>query len=103
MFVYDLRLQQPTAITTAALGNFSGTKAQEIVTAKGSVLELLRPDTTTGRVVPVLTHEVFGVVRSLSAFRLTGSSKGNGFWSCVSWALVPDRAGFFFFLFFFVR
>ncbi len=44
--------------------------------ARASVLELLRVDPTTGRVHSVLSREVFGVVRSLQAFRLTGGSKG---------------------------
>ncbi|KAG0000345.1 Splicing factor 3B subunit 3, partial [Modicella reniformis] len=37
--------------------------------------ELLRPDTTTGKVHSILSHDVFVVIRSLAAFRLTGASK----------------------------
>ena len=44
--------------------------------ARGKVLELLRPDPNTGKVYPILTVEVFGIVRSLMPFRLTGGSKG---------------------------
>ncbi|CAO3571904.1 unnamed protein product [Mortierella alpina] len=40
-----------------------------------SRIELLRPDTTTGKVHSILSHDVFGVIRSLAAFRLTGASK----------------------------
>ena len=43
--------------------------------ARGKVLEILRPDQTLGRMVPLLAHEVFGVIRSLASFRLTGGSK----------------------------
>ncbi|KAJ3280450.1 Splicing factor 3B subunit 3 [Borealophlyctis nickersoniae] len=75
MFLYHLTLQPPTAITATAIGNFSGTKQQEIVVARNSVLDLLRHDPNTGKVQTLLSHEVFGVIRSLVAFRLTGGSK----------------------------
>ena len=78
MYLYSVTLQRPTAITFAIQGNFSGTRQQEIVVARGQkVLELLRPDPNTGKIVPVLSVEVFGVIRSLVAFRLTGASKGK--------------------------
>ncbi|XP_065186396.1 splicing factor 3B subunit 3-like [Sycon ciliatum] len=76
MYLYNVTLQRPTTITCAIQGNFTGTKQQEIVVARGQkVLELLRPDPNTGKIVPVLSVEVFGVIRSLVAFRLTGASK----------------------------
>lgn len=53
----------------------SGTKQQEIVVSRGKILELLRPDPNTGKVHTLLTVEVFGVIRSLMAFRLTGGTK----------------------------
>ncbi len=52
-------------------GNFSGPKNQEIVVARGTGIELLRPD-DMGRVVTVCFTPVFAVVRSLLAFRLAG-------------------------------
>ena len=55
---------------------FVGTKMQEIVVSRGKTLELLRPDANTGKVHTLLTVEVFGIVRSLMAFRLTGGTKG---------------------------
>lgn len=54
-----------------------GTKMQEIVVSRGKILELLRPDANTGKVHTLLTVEVFGIVRSLMAFRLTGGTKGG--------------------------
>ncbi|KAG0056642.1 Splicing factor 3B subunit 3 [Gryganskiella cystojenkinii] len=75
MFLYNLTLQAPNAINQAILGNFSGAKPQELIVSHVSRIELLRPDTTTGKVHSVLSHEVFGVIRSLAAFRLTGASK----------------------------
>ena len=77
MFLYNLTLQRATGITHAVHGNFSGTKQQEIVVSRGKIIELLRPDPNTGKVYVQLTVEVFGVVRALMPFRLTGGTKGN--------------------------
>ena len=41
-----------------------------------SVLELLRLDKDTGKVHSVLSSNVFGSIRSVHTFRLTGASKG---------------------------
>ncbi|TPX62142.1 hypothetical protein PhCBS80983_g00623 [Powellomyces hirtus] len=75
MFLYNLTLQQSTAINQAAIGNFAGTKQQEILVARNNVLELLRPDPSTGKVHTLLSHQVFGIIRSIVPFRLTGASK----------------------------
>ena len=56
----------------AIYGNFSAPKVQEIVVARGEVLELLRPD-DNGRVQTVHSTHVFGIIRSLQAFRFPGS------------------------------
>lgn len=77
MFLYNLTLQRATGSTHAIHGSFSGTKQQEIVVARGKVLELLRPDPNTGKVYSILTVEVFGIIRSIMPFRLTGGSKGK--------------------------
>ena len=77
MFLYNLTLQRATGITHAVHGNFSGTKQQEIAVSRGKILELLRPDPNTGKVHTLLTVEIFGVIRSMMGFRLTGGSKGN--------------------------
>lgn len=53
-------------------GNFSAPKAQELVVSRGKVLELLRPN-DTGKLVTIVATEVFGCIRSLAAFRLTGA------------------------------
>lgn len=77
MHLYNLTLQPPSNVNQAVVGQFSGTRQQEIVVAKGTRIELLRPDTTTGKISTVLAHETFGIVRSLAAFRLTGGTKGE--------------------------
>jgi splicing factor 3B subunit 3 len=76
MFMYSLTIQSPTAITQAILGQFAGTKEQQIVTASGSKLTIHRPDPTQGKLTPLYSQDVFGIIRSLAAFRLAGSNKG---------------------------
>jgi len=39
------------------------------------MLELLKPDTNTGKVHSLISQEVFGEIRSLRSFKLTGGSK----------------------------
>ncbi|KAL5333942.1 CPSF A subunit region-domain-containing protein [Aspergillus crustosus] len=75
MFMYSLTIQPSTAITQAILGQFAGTKEQQIVTASGSKLTIHRPDPTQGNVTPLYSQDVFGIIRSLAAFRLAGSNK----------------------------
>ncbi|KAL4908453.1 hypothetical protein BDW74DRAFT_100835 [Aspergillus multicolor] len=75
MFMYSLTIQPPTAITQAILGQFAGTKEQQIVTASGSKLTIHRPDPTQGKVTPLYSQDVFGIIRTLAAFRLAGSNK----------------------------
>ncbi|KAI0916430.1 pre-mRNA-splicing factor rse1 [Taiwanofungus camphoratus] len=75
MHLYNLTLQPPTAITHAVAGNFSGSRQQEIIASRGTRLELLRPDVQSGKVSTVVASDVFGSIRSLAAFRLTGGTK----------------------------
>ncbi|XP_072155255.1 splicing factor 3B subunit 3 isoform X2 [Bemisia tabaci] len=75
MYLYNLTLQRASGITHAVHGNFSGGKVQEILVSRGKSLELLRLDPSSGKVHTLLTVEVFGVIRSLMAFRLTGGTK----------------------------
>ena len=74
MFLYNLTLQTGGGINRAVCGNFSAPKAHEIVVARNKTLELLRPD-QHGKTQVVFTTEVFGIIRSLAAFRLTGATK----------------------------
>ncbi|KAK7390745.1 hypothetical protein VNO78_18794 [Psophocarpus tetragonolobus] len=74
MYLYSLTLQRPTGIICAINGSFSGGKSQEIVVARGKVLDLLRPD-DNGRIQTILSVEIFGAIRSLSQFRLIGAQK----------------------------
>ncbi|OAA73888.1 pre-mRNA splicing factor RSE1 [Cordyceps fumosorosea ARSEF 2679] len=75
MFLYSLTIQPPTNVVQAVLGQFAGTKEQLIITGSGSQLTLLRPDPAQGKVIPLLSHDIFGILRSIAVFRLAGGSK----------------------------
>jgi splicing factor 3B subunit 3 len=76
MHLYNLTILPPSAITCATVGSFSGTRQQDICVSRGGTrLELLRPDPTTGKLSSVVSTEVFGTIRALSSFRLTGGTK----------------------------
>src|SRR5437870_2608005 len=74
MYLYHLTLQRATGIVQAVYGNFSGPKTHEIIVNRGKVLELLRPG-ENGKVQSILSVEIFGVIRSIAPFRLTGGTK----------------------------
>ena len=44
MYLYNLTLSRPGAVQQVVGGSFSAPKQQELVVARGDVLELLRPD-----------------------------------------------------------
>lgn len=81
MYFYNITLKEPTAITHAVVGQFSGRREDykkgffEIALAKGKVLEILKPDEATGRLNSLISVNVFGIIRSMAAFRLTGGFK----------------------------
>ncbi|KAH8814685.1 CPSF A subunit region-domain-containing protein [Flagelloscypha sp. PMI_526] len=75
MHLYNITLQPPTAALQAIVGNFSGARQQEIIISHGTRLELLRPDPQTGKVTTVISSDVFGSIRTLAVFRLTGGTK----------------------------
>ena len=75
--MYSLTLRPSSAVTQAIIGQFAGTKEQQILTAQGSRLVLQRLDGALGKVVPLVSHDVFGIIRTLAVFRLAGSSRGK--------------------------
>ena len=76
MHLYNVTLQRPGTCQTAINGNFSGPKVQEIVVSKGTAIELLRPD-QHGKLKSIAFRECFGIVRSMSAFRLAGANRDH--------------------------
>lgn len=78
MHVLNYSLLPSTAITCSAVGQFSGTKAQEIAVVRGGTrLELLRADQQSGKLESIAESHVFGTIRSIQAFKLTGGIKGE--------------------------
>lgn len=78
MHLLNYSLLPSSAITCAAVGQYSGTKQQEICVARGGTrIELLRTDAQTGKLESIVEAEVFGTIRSLTAFKLTGGIKGE--------------------------
>uniref|UniRef100_A0A7E4WAP3 Splicing factor 3B subunit 3 n=1 Tax=Panagrellus redivivus TaxID=6233 RepID=A0A7E4WAP3_PANRE len=76
MHLYHLSLQPPSNIVCAVHGSFAGiSKQQEVVVARGSILQLLVCDSRSGKINVKCSHDVFGIIRSLAAFKLTGGSK----------------------------
>lgn len=77
MHLYNFTLQGVSQVTGQAVGHFSGSKQQEVLVARHDRLELLKPDPTTGKLETLLaTPSVFGIIRSIVPFRLTGATKG---------------------------
>lgn len=81
MYLYNLTLKQATVIAHSVVGQFSGKREDykkgffEIAVAKGRFLEILKPDETTGKLQSLISVNVFGIIRSIAAFRLTGGFK----------------------------
>uniref|UniRef100_A0A1I7YY27 MMS1_N domain-containing protein n=1 Tax=Steinernema glaseri TaxID=37863 RepID=A0A1I7YY27_9BILA len=76
MHLYNLTLQGPSVINNAVHGCFSGiSKQQEICVGRGSVLQLIFCDPATGKITTLCSQDVFGIIRSLLSFRLTGGTK----------------------------
>jgi len=81
MYLYNLTLKQASIVTSAVVGQFSGKREDykrglfEIALAKGKILEILKPDELTGRLQSIISVNVFGIIRSMAAFRLTGGIK----------------------------
>ncbi|MCP9264399.1 Splicing factor 3B subunit 3 [Dirofilaria immitis] len=76
MYLYNLTLQGSSAINQAIHGSFCGLpKQQEVCIARGNLLQLLFCDPKTGKIHVLCSHNTFGIIRSLLAFRLTGGNK----------------------------
>jgi len=77
MHLYHHSLLPSSSITASCVGNFSGTKQQDILLVRGGTrLELLRTDAQTGKLDSVVEAESFGQIRSIAPFKLTGGAKG---------------------------
>ncbi|ODQ58395.1 hypothetical protein WICANDRAFT_57231 [Wickerhamomyces anomalus NRRL Y-366-8] len=73
--LYNLTLQKQSASINSCVGNFSGKKSQEIITATSNSLTVYKPDVDTGKLVNVLTTQIFGIIRSVANFKIAGAGK----------------------------
>lgn len=64
-----------TPVCNAVVGQFSGGKQQELIVPTANALSVYKIDGRNGRLRRIHHQEVYGIVRSLAAFRLPGSSK----------------------------
>ncbi|CAH0482135.1 unnamed protein product [Peronospora belbahrii] len=74
MHLLNLTLQPPTGVHLSVYGNFTSPQAHEFIVVRGDLLELIRPD-EAGRLETLFSTQVFGVIRSLQSFRLTGGER----------------------------
>lgn len=78
MHLLNLTLQTPGSVTCAIVGNFSGSKQQEIAICRaGTRVEILKVDTELQRLDTIFGAESFGGIRSMVPFKLTGQGKGE--------------------------
>ena len=80
MFLYHLTIQPPTAIQHSLTGNFTGTSStsSELCLIRGTMmLEVLRLDASTGKMVSIAMVNTFSVLRGIDKMRLAGQDKGN--------------------------
>jgi splicing factor 3B subunit 3 len=75
MFLYSLTLNQTTGITHSICGSFTQADQDELVVAKGKVLEMYKVDSDTRKLKLIYRREVFGLIRSVLPFRLMGMTK----------------------------
>ena len=54
------------------LGNFSSPKTEEFVISRGNIIELWRLD-ESGNVNVICSYELYGLIRALKPFRLSGT------------------------------
>ena len=58
------------------IGNFSSPKTEEFIISRGNIIELWRLD-ESGNVNVIGSYEVYGLIRSLKPFRLSGTSQST--------------------------
>lgn len=78
LFLYSLTLQPSSALVSSIVGQFSGQRGtQEIITARGSRLDLFKPDVAAGTLSLVASQDTFSIIRGILPFRIAGSTKDH--------------------------
>jgi len=73
--LYNLTLQKQNASIKSCAGNFTGKKSQEIITATSNSLTVYKADGENGKLLNLLTVQIFGIVRCIANFKIAGSGK----------------------------
>ena len=84
MHLYNLTLHKATAVqrviygsffrvSLTSSGNFSSPRIEEFVVSRGNIIELWRPD-DAGNINVICSFEVYGLIRAMKPFRLSGMS-----------------------------
>lgn len=75
MSLYALTVKPPSATQDAIPGDFVGNGKQQILTANGSRLTLLEAERRQNGFQEIHSHDVFGIIRRVAKFRITGGTK----------------------------
>ncbi|CCH46158.1 Pre-mRNA-splicing factor [Wickerhamomyces ciferrii] len=75
LHLYNLTLQRQSNSLKSCVGNFSGKKTQEIITATSNSLIVYKPNVETGKLVNLLNVQIFAIIRSMENFKIAGSGK----------------------------
>lgn len=76
LFLYHLTVRGPSLSIQSVFGLFSGAKkAQELVLATPTTIEVWRPDADSGKIDKLCVQNTFGVVQSIAKIRPPGSQK----------------------------
>ena len=72
MYLYSTTLSKAGAINQIVSGCFASGDTEQLVVAKGKLIELYEFDDSSDSLRVICTQEMFGLVRSLLSFRLLG-------------------------------
>ena len=72
MYLYSTTLAKAGAINQIVSGCFGSAETEQLVVAKGKIIELYEVEDATDSIRIICTQEMFGLVRSLMSFRLLG-------------------------------
>ncbi|TIB68603.1 hypothetical protein E3P77_00973 [Wallemia ichthyophaga] len=75
LHLYNLTLEEPQKINESIVGQFSGSKSQEIAINKSNILEIYKLNLDTIKLELITSYRLFSIIRSIQSFKLTGSKK----------------------------
>lgn len=73
--LYNLTLRYQQNSIRSCVGNFSGKKSQEIITATSNSLIVYKVDSNDGKLIKIASVQIFAIIRSIVNFKIAGSGK----------------------------